>query len=89
MNVMENVISAVKRFIRRRNGTSSTLSRSHSAERTLAKTLIWLTNPATETRQKQMSAVLLRRNDKPLITIIQNYRKSRYHVVNHQNGSGN
>ena len=89
MRVMENVISAVKRFIHKRNGTSNTSSRLRSAEQTLAKTLIWLTNPATETRQRQMSVVLLKRNDRPLITIIQNYRKSRSLVVNHQNGSGN
>jgi hypothetical protein len=35
-----------------------------------------------------MSAVLLKRNDKPLITIIQNYRKSRFLVVNHPSGNG-
>ena len=86
---MGNVISAVKRFIRKRNGTSNTSSRLRSAEPTLAKTLIWLTNPATETRQRQMSVVLLKRNDRPLITIIQNYRKSRSLVVNLPNGSGN
>jgi len=85
---MENVISAVKRFILKRNGTSNTSSHLRSAEPTLAKTLIWLTNPATETRQRQMSVVLLKRSDRPLITIIQNYRKSRSLVVNHQNGSG-
>ena len=86
---MENVISAVKRFILKRNGTSNTLSRLRSAEPILAKTLIWLTNPATETRHGQMSVVLLKRNDRPLITIIQNYRKNLSLVVNRQNGSGN
>lgn len=89
MSEMENVISAVKRFIRKKNGTSNTLSRLRSAEPTLATTLIWLTNPATATKHAQMSVVLLRRNDKPLITIIQNYRKNRCHVVNPHSGSGN
>lgn len=86
---MENVISAVRRFIRKRNGTSNTLSRLRSAEPTLAKTLIWLTNPATETRHGQMSVVLLKRSDKPLITMVKNYRKPHSLVVNLPNGSGN
>ena len=89
MREMASVISAVKKFIRRRNGKSNISSRSPLAEKTLAKTLIWLTNPATETRQRQMSVALLKQNDKPLITLVKNYRKSRSLVVNHQNGSGN
>lgn len=89
MQEMGNVISAVKRFIHKRNGTLNTSSRLRSVEPILATTLIWLTNPATETRQKQMSVVLLKRNDKPLITLVKNYRKSRSLVVNHQNGNGN
>lgn len=89
MRVMESVISVVKRFIRKRNGKSNISSRSPLAERTLAKTLIWLTNPATETRHGQMSVVLLKRNDRPLITIIQNYRKPHSLVVNLPNGSVN
>ena len=85
---MGNVISAVRRFIRKRNGISNTSSRLRSAEKMVATTLIWLTNPAIGTRQRQMSVVLLKRNDKPLITIIQNYRKSLSLVVNHPNGNG-
>ncbi len=84
-----NVISAVKRFIRKRNGTSNTSSRLRSAEKIMATTLIWLTSPATETRQRQMSVVLLKRNDKPLITMVKNYRKHPFLVVNLPNGSGN
>lgn len=89
MNVMGNVISAVKRFIRKRNGTSNTSSRLRSAEQTLATTLIWLTSPATDTRRRQMLVVLLKRNDRPLITMVKNYRKHRSLVVNHPNGNGN
>ena len=85
---MGNVISAVKKFILKRNGISNTSFRLRSAEPTLATTLIWLTNPAIGTRQRQMSVVLLKRNDKPLITIIQNYRKNLSLVVNHPSGNG-
>lgn len=84
---MENVISAIRRFIRKRNGILNTSSRLRSAEQTLATTLIWLTNPAIGTRQRQMSVVLLRRNDRPVITVVKNYRKVPYLVVNHPNGS--